>query len=134
MTRVNLGIYVDTNNLSELHNLINTTWHVNCRSFTVQEAQQLTGKLGHLLAEGATWVFHLMTHLYASIARALAGNKQLLTELSCEFQDIVQSLRTGSFPCLAKDQAPHVSFALKRSARMVHHTKHKYIISKNMRR
>ena len=99
----------------------------------MQEAQHLTAKLGHL-AEGATWVFHLLTHLYASIAQALAGNKQLLKELLREFQDIAQSLRTGSFPCSAKDQARHISFALKRSAKMVHHSKQKYVISKELRR
>ena len=82
----------------------------------MQEAQKLTGKLGNL-AEGATWVFHLLTHLYASIAKALAGNKLLLSESSREFQDIVESLRTGSFPCLAKDQARHISFALKQAER-----------------
>ena len=99
----------------------------------MKEAQQLTGKLGHL-AEAVTWVFHLLTHLYASIAQALAGSKQLLTKLLREFRDIVQSLRTGSFPSLAKDQAWHISFALKCLARMVHHSKQKYIISKDMRR
>ena len=137
-----LGLIIDTNKLtvaipekyfSELRDLIDMTWHVNCRSFTVQEAQQLTGKLGHLI-KGATWVFHLLTHLYASIAKALAGNKLLLSELLREFQDIVESLRTGSFPCSAKDQARHISFALKCSAKMVHHSKHQYIISKDMRR
>ena len=119
--------------VSELRELIDTTWHVNRRSFTVQEAQKLTGKLGHL-AEGATWVFHLLTHLYSSIAKALAGNKLLLSEPFREFQDILESLRTGSFPCSEKDQAWHISIALKRSARMVHHSKQKYIISKDMRR
>ena len=83
-----LGLIIDTNKLtvaipknylSELRDLIDTTWHVNCRSFTVQESQQLTGKLVHL-AKGATWVFHLLTHLYASIAKALAGNKLLLSK------------------------------------------------------
>jgi hypothetical protein len=137
-----LGLIIDTNKLTvaipqkyitELQDLIYTTWHVNCWSFTVHEAQQLTGKLGNL-AEGATWVFHLLTHLYASIAKALAGNKLLLSESSREFQDIVESLHTGSFPCSAKDQARHISFALKRSARMVHHSKQKYIIGKDMRR
>ena len=97
----------------------------------MHEAQQLTGKLGHL-AEGATWVFHLLAHLYASIATELAGNKLLLSELLREFQDIVESLRMGSFACSVKDQARHISFALKRSARMVHHSQQKYIISKNM--
>ena len=48
----------------------------------------LTGKLGHL-AEGAMWVFLLLTHLYASIALELAGNRQLLTESSGELCSIV---------------------------------------------
>ena len=78
-----LGLVLDANKLTvaipgpyvcELHDLINTTWHKNLQSFTVGEAQQLVGKLGHL-SEGAPWVFHLMTHLYASIAHALAKNK-----------------------------------------------------------
>ena len=53
-----------------LQELINITWHVHCCAFTVQEAQQLTDKLCHL-AEGATWVFNLLTHLYTSIVLAL---------------------------------------------------------------
>jgi hypothetical protein len=57
-----LGLNLDTNKLivaipssyvSDVHNLINTTWHKNCRTFIMSEAQQLTGKLGHL-AEGYT--------------------------------------------------------------------------------
>ena len=70
-----LGLIIDTNKLtvaipekyvSKLCDLINTTWHVICQSFTVQEAQQLTRKLGHL-AKDATWVFHLLTHLSVCI-------------------------------------------------------------------
>ena len=100
-----LGLVLDTNKLTvpipgpyvcELHNLINTTWHNNLQSFTVQEAQQLVGKLGHL-AKGAPWVFHLLTHLYASIAHALAENKRLLLELSRESCKIVKSLCTRSW-------------------------------------
>ena len=66
-----LGLILDTNRLTaailepyagKLHDLIDTTWHKNFQSFTVREAQQLIGKLGHL-AEGAPWVSHLLTHL-----------------------------------------------------------------------
>ena len=66
-----LGLNLDTNKLkvaipgpffSDVHDINNTTWHKNCRTFIVSEAQQLTGKLGHL-AEGALWVYHLLTHL-----------------------------------------------------------------------
>ena len=98
----------------------------------MSEAQQLTGKLGHL-AEGAPWAFHLLTHLYASIAYALAENKQLLLESSQNFHDVVQSLCTGSFPCSSKYQVQHISFALKKAAKLVHHSKYKYIINKSMR-
>jgi len=78
-----LGLNLDTNQLivaipssyvSDVRDLINTTWHKNCRTFIVSEAQQLTGKLGHL-AEGDPWVHHLLTHLYAYIAYSLAENK-----------------------------------------------------------
>ncbi len=73
-----LGLIIDTNTLTvgippdyakEVLDLINTTWHMHRCCFTVgeAEAQRLTGKLGHL-TEGAQWVFHLLTHLYASIA------------------------------------------------------------------
>jgi hypothetical protein len=77
-----LGLIINTNTLTvgippnyikEVLNL-NTTWHSHRRCFTVGEAQRLTGKLGHL-AEGAQRVFHLLTHLYASITYALAKNK-----------------------------------------------------------
>ena len=73
-----LGVIVDTNTMkvgippdyvAEVLDLINTTWHPHRRRFIIGEAQRLTGKLGHL-AEGANWVFHLLTHLYASIAYA----------------------------------------------------------------
>ena len=56
--------------VAEVLDLINTTWHSCCCRFTVGEAQKLTGKLGHL-AEGSHWVFHLLTHLYSSLAYAL---------------------------------------------------------------
>ena len=97
----------------------------------MSEAQQLTGKLGHL-AEGAPWVHHLLTHLYPSIAYSLAENKRLLTELSQEFFDVIQSLRTGSFPCLSTDQSRHILFALKKAARMVHYSKYKFVINLSM--
>ena len=136
-----LGLILDTNRLtvaipsSYVDNvcaIIHETQHKNCCTFIMSEAQQLTGKLGHL-AEGAPWVHHLMTHLYASIAYSLAENKHLLTELSQDFCDVVKSLCTGSFPCLATDQAQHISFALKRAVRMVHHSKYKFVINLSMR-
>ena len=137
-----LGLVIDTDRMmvaipntytEEVCDLINTTWHTSRKSFTVMEAQRLTGKLGHL-AQGATWVFHLLTHLYTSIAKALASNKLLLSQSSREFQNIVRSLRTGQFPCPAAEQSKHIAFAMKQMARLPHHAKFKYIIGPDMQR
>jgi hypothetical protein len=87
---------------AEVLDLLNTTWHSHHHRFTAGEAQNLTGKLGHL-AEGANWVFHLLTHLYTSIVCALSENNRLLSDTSPEFRNICLSLKTGFFPCLVKD-------------------------------
>jgi hypothetical protein len=88
-----LGLIIDTNRMTvsvpddyiqSVRLLINSTWHTHCQHFTVKEAQELTGKIGHL-AKGANWVFQLLTHLYASIAYALSENKRFLEDSSPEF-------------------------------------------------
>ncbi len=93
-----LGLLIDTNRMivSVPDNyiqgvclLIESTWHTHCQQFTVKEAQELTGKLGHL-TEGAIWVFYLLTHLYASIAYALSENEIFLADSSPEFQTLIK--------------------------------------------
>jgi hypothetical protein len=78
-----LTIAIPAKYLQEVLNLLNSTWHPNQCCFKVSEAQKLTGKLASL-ANGANWVFHLLSHLYLSIAYALSKNKRLLTESSKE--------------------------------------------------
>jgi hypothetical protein len=114
--QIGLGPIIDTNQftvaipikyLTEVRNLLDSAWHPNHRCFKVSEAQKLIGKLARL-AEGANWVFHLLSHLYSSIAYALAENKRLLLmESSQEFRDI-QSFDTNRSlfyflqgPCMA---------------------------------
>jgi hypothetical protein len=87
--------------------------------------------LGHL-AEGANWVFHLLPHLYASIAYALSENKKFLADSSPEFQTLIKSLRSGYFFCNVRDQIWHTSFAIKRSAKLVHQLRCQYNITKSM--
>ena len=62
-----LSVGIPTQYVQEVLKLLNNTWHAGRKQFTVLEVQKLTGKVSHL-AEGATWVFHLLSHLYASIA------------------------------------------------------------------
>jgi hypothetical protein len=78
-----LGLIIDTNRLTisiplkyrtEVLELLDSTWHLHRSRFKVPEAQKLTGKLARL-AEGANWLFHLLSHLYSLIAYALSENK-----------------------------------------------------------
>ncbi len=135
--QTSLGLILDTNRITvaipssyvnEVWAIIDATWHKKRRTFIVSEAQTLTGKLGHL-TEGAPWVHHLMTHLYTSIAYALAENKRLLTESSQEFCDILEAICTESFSCSTTNQNWHILFSLKKAARMVHHSKYKFVIN-----
>jgi hypothetical protein len=85
------------------------------------------------LVEGANWVFHLLCHLYLSIAYALSKNKQLLNESSKEFRNIVLAIRTSALVIPCKDLARHTSFAMKRVAKLTHHASYQYNINKTMR-
>ena len=88
-----LGLIIDTNKLTisipykylkEVLDLLNSTWHPNRHCFKVSKAQKLTGNLVRL-AEGANWVFHLLSHLYFSIVHELSKKRKFLMESSCEF-------------------------------------------------
>jgi hypothetical protein len=136
-----LGLVIDTNRMTvsvtndyiqSVHLLINSTWHTHCQQFTVKEAQELTGKIGHL-TKGANWVFHLLTHPYASIAYAVSKNRRFLEDSSPEFRNLNRSLQSGYFFCNVKDQIHHISYAIKRSAKLVHQPMSQYNITKSMR-
>jgi hypothetical protein len=134
-----LGLIINTNRLTiaipakylqEVLDLLDSTWHPNQRHFKVSEAQKLTRKLARL-AKGANRAFHLLPHLYLSIAYALSKNKRLLTESSAEFQDIVRAIQTNTFVTPCKDLAWHTSFTMKRAAKLTHHASYHYNIDKN---
>jgi hypothetical protein len=136
-----LGLIINTNRLTimipakylqEVIDLLNSTWHPNQRHFKVSEAQKLMGKLA-CLAKGANWVFHLLSHLYSSIAYALSKDKRLLTESSAEFQEIVLTIRTNAFVTPCKDLARHTSFAMKCAAKLTPHASYQYNINNTMR-
>ncbi len=72
-------------------------------------------------------------HLYASIAYALSKNKRFLEDSFPEFQTLIKPLRSGYFFCNVKDQIRHISYAIKRSAKLVHQSRCQYNITKSMR-
>jgi hypothetical protein len=50
-----------------------------------------------------------------------------------EFQDIVNSLKNGTYLRANTNETRHISFAMKRAAKLVHHAKYRYNINKTMR-
>jgi hypothetical protein len=60
-------------------------------------------------------------------------NKQLLIESSREFQDIVNSLKNGTYLGANTDETRHISFAMTRVAKLIHHVKYRYKINKTVR-
>ena len=136
-----LGLIIDTKRLTVLIpikyrikvlELLESTWHPHRRRFKVSEAQKLTGKLARL-AEGANWVFHLLSHLSSSIAYALSENKRFLSETSQEFRDMIAVMKSNKAITICKDLARHTSFAMKRAAKMIHHAYNEYNINTTMR-
>ncbi|KAL7525487.1 hypothetical protein ACHAXR_003426, partial [Thalassiosira sp. AJA248-18] len=134
-----LGIRVNTRTLmvgitrdylDQVLDILDTVWPKGRPTFQAQEAQKMIGKLGRL-SEGAHWVYHLMSHLYTSIAYALKKNKDFLKEHSKEFADLLDKIDRKHFS--QKDHAAkHVNFALKQLARSVHHCKEEYPINNTM--
>ena len=138
--QIMLGIKVNTRRLTvgmpreyldECLSLITNTFHAGRKKFTAQQGQKLVGKLARL-GEGAPWVYHLMSHMYTSIAYALRENTKYLKEASNDFRKLVANIERHRFS--RKDNASkHVNFALKQLAKSVHHCKEEYIINETMR-
>jgi hypothetical protein len=62
----------------------------------------------------------------------LSKNKRLLLKSSKEFQNIVLSLKKGTYLGTLKDEAKYISFVMKQAAELVHHGKYRYNINKTM--
>ena len=78
----------------------------------------LAGKLG-ILGEGAAWLYHLMTHIYSSVASALLQNKSLLSQSSHEFRDMMK-LAWSSHLATTDQEIREINFAIKLMAQKQH--------------
>ena len=123
-----LGLVIDTTSMtvsltlqyiSEIRDLLNNTWHICQKCFSISEAQTLVGIAW--LAEGAYWVFHLLPHLYTSIAAALACNKEFLGTSSAKFKCLVDDIKHNTHTTPNKEQQQVLSFAMKQAAKLIHH-------------
>ena len=90
--------------------------------------QKLVGKLAHL-GEGAPWIYKLMSHVYTSLAFALKSNTKLLEKSSSDFYDFVKQIATKNFSGKQSDNEQHITFALKKAAKMVNKHGQPYLVN-----
>lgn len=138
-----LGLIIDTRAMTvgiteeyieELHKLLCEKWHTSRRSFYLNELEQLLGKCARL-GEGASWTYHLLSHMYRSTAFAIKSNREHLAKNSPSFMAHIKRIKQlrQEHTWETRKSIAHINFALKKSAQMVHRVKEKYYINSDMR-
>ena len=82
-----MSVTITRKYISETLSIIQTTWHQGRKRFKALEASKLVGKLARL-TEGAPLARYLVSHMYTSIAFALAQNDRFLESTSEEFRTL----------------------------------------------
>lgn len=126
--------YLDT-----VRSLIHQKGWAYRKAFTVPEISKLIGKFGHI-AQAVPWVYHLISHLYASVSYALTKNRKLLASNSKEFNELLKVVKgEASYQILGQDDDQEqinlnvVAYAKSRVAKLPHLQDNKYPIVKSMR-
>ncbi len=77
----------------------------------VKEVELLIGKLARI-SQAFRPIYHLMPHLYASVAYALWENKAFLVSTSRQFQKILKKARSSPPP---SNDAREVTFVVNKT-------------------
>lgn len=109
--------------------LLRSSWHACRRSFTVHDIEVLIGKLGRI-GQAFRPIYHLMPHLYASVAYALRENSFLLASSSKEFCLLIRKAKQAP---TTKEDVREVRFAVRQSAKLTHRCKATYIIPPSLK-
>jgi hypothetical protein len=136
-----LGLTVDTNRLTvvitaeyqeQVRDLLASNWPTSQWIFKVADIQKLVGKLARL-GEGAPWIYKIMSHIYTSLTFMLKQNKELLTNCSPKFWDLLATIEKKQFNGRQSKITKELIFALKTAAKLVNGHKQAYVINKTMR-
>ena len=76
----------------------------------------LAGKLARL-GEAAPWIYHLMSHIYASIAFALRYNETFLMNENGAFRSLIGKIKALRLMPKVKQDLEHMNFYVKKAAR-----------------
>ncbi len=111
--------------------MLASKWPTSQRIFKGADIQKLIGKLASL-GKGVPWIYKIMSHIYTSLAFALKQNKELLTNCSPKFQDLLATIEKKHFNGRQSNIAKELNFALKTTAKIVNGHKQVYVINETM--
>ena len=103
---------------AEVLQSLTTRWHPGRESFNVPEMERLVGKLGRI-GQGFRSIYHMMPHVYGSVAYALRENENFLMSSSKKFRKMMKRAKANPMPRIAEDQR-EINFAIGQVAKKVH--------------
>ena len=133
-----LGFLINTRDMTvgvtsefrqEVLDLLEKTWHDGREAFDVKELEQLVGKLGRL-GQAYRPIYHLMPHLYASIAYALRMNAYYLSTTSRHFRKMLKQIKMNA--TIEQDER-EINFAVRKVAKMTHVADKRYRMPATMK-
>ena len=102
--------------LASVFDILNDEWPTGTGNFALTSIVTLTSKLTQL-SEATPWVYHLMSHRYASIAFALHTNEMFLLNKNAQFRALVNKIKTMRFLPKAEQYIDHLNFYVKKATR-----------------
>ena len=109
--------------------LLDSTWHEHREAFTVKEMEILVGKLNRI---GQTYrpIYHLMPHLYASVAYAIRGNTNFLASTNKQYRTLIKRAKTEPS---TQDDRREIDFATQQASKMIHSCRRKYRMPQSLK-
>lgn len=111
--------------------LLTKTWHAGREAFDVMEMEKLVGTLGRV-AQAFRPLYHLMPHLYSSVAYALRENERFLMSTSRRFRQMMKTAKTRVFSSTEEDER-EINFAIGQAARAVHACDNRYRMPQSLK-
>ena len=100
----------------EVLDLLETTWHPGQEAFNINEIEILVGKLGRI-GQAYRPLYHLMPHMYGSVAFALRDNAAFLEMYSRRYRKVIKAAK--KVPTMTEDMR-EMNFAIGEQAKMLH--------------
>ena len=105
--------------LHSVWSILNDEWKVGATQFSLQNIVTLAGKLARL-GEAAPWIYHLMSHIYASIAFALRYNETFLMNENGAFRSLIGKIKALRLMPKVKQDLEHMNFYVKKGVNLSH--------------